>query len=124
MRENRIDARVEVGALTTVKDVHGREYEVRKVSTYHRPTLEEAQAMDPVSDPGRYTDLFVAPAPPYYLGSIRHVRAEDGTETIPRRLDFLDFELLTVSPSRRMDAIIERRQQLLEERGQYEVWWQ
>ncbi len=80
--------------------------------------------MDPDLVPGSYTDFFVAPTPPYFFGSVRHVRDKDGTESIPRRLDFQDFELLKVSPSHRMGAIIKRRQELLDERGRYEVWWQ
>ncbi len=53
MTDTEYYARIEVGGLRIIKDMHGREYEVRKVTTHHRATLEEAQANGSRFSPGQ-----------------------------------------------------------------------
>ena len=63
-------------------------------------------------------------APPYYLGHKIGTLDENGDLNSAREIVFLDFELLTVVPQRRIEAVKKCRAQILERYERQDMWWQ
>jgi len=105
--------RAVVHGTTVVTDERQRRFSALVVRRFVTPTLEEAILLDPEA-PNRVVEYYVSDAPPYYLGHRSGRLDEAGELVVSRESILLDFQELTVSPRRRLEALLEIRRRLLE----------
>ena len=113
--------RAVVHGTTVVTDERQRRFSALVVRRFVTPTLEEAILLDPEA-PNRVVEYYVSDAPPYYLGHRSGRLDEAGELVVSRESILLDFQELTVSPRRRLEALLEIRRRLLEGTSQ-QTWW-